>query len=101
MKVKQGKAGDLVAMMQAEIVPRLEREEGFQDALILIAPDGREAIGLSLWSQRHDADRHERHGAGQMMKRLTEFLDAADTPRLFQVWSSTFHQIEPPAKIRD
>lgn len=101
MRVKAGKARDLVAMIEAEFIPRLRREEGFQDALILVAADGTEAIGLSLWSQRSDVDRYERNAAVQMTRRLAEFLDAVGTPQVLQVWNSTFHQIDKPLRIGD
>ena len=100
MSIKPGRARDLAAVMEAEIIPRLWREEGFQDALILVAPGGREAIGLSLWSRREDADRQGGRASDHVRARLAEFLDAAEPARTFQVWNSTFHAIGTKAGIR-
>lgn len=100
MDVKPGMARDLAAVMESEIIPRLWREEGFQDALILIAPGGREALGLSLWSRRDDADRHGRHASEHVTQRLAEFLDSVGTARTFQVWASTFHAVATRPRIR-
>lgn len=99
MTIKAGRARDLAATMESEIIPRLWREEGFQDALILVAPDGREAIGLSLWSRREDADRHGGRASERVLQSLAEFLDGAEPARTFQVWNSTFHAIGARAGI--
>jgi len=94
MSVKPGRASDLVAVMESEILPRVRLEDGFQDALLLIAPGGREATELSLWSRRADAEQYARKASVLGMQRLAEFLDAVAAPRLFQVWVSTFHEIK-------
>jgi hypothetical protein len=97
MSIKPGRARDLAAVMESEIIPRRWREEGFQDAIILIAPGGLEAIDLSLWSRREDADRQGGRASERVRRRLAEFLDAAEPARTFQVWNSTFHAIRTPS----
>jgi phosphoserine phosphatase RsbU/P len=88
MKVKPGMAGGFATMMEAEILPALLREAGCQDAQMLLAPGGRQAIGLSLWGHRDDAEHHGRTSAESILDRLAGFLDEVSAPEVFQVWSS-------------
>ena len=100
MSIKPGRARDLAEVMEIEIIPRRRREEGFQDAIILIAPSGREAIDLSLWSRREDADRQGERASERVRRRLADLLDSAEPARTFQVWNSTFHAIRVPPGTR-
>jgi sigma-B regulation protein RsbU (phosphoserine phosphatase) len=51
-----------------------------------MAPSGRQAIGMSLWARRDDADRgHSTSGA--VMHRLAQLVDEIEPAQVFQVWS--------------
>lgn len=93
MSIKVGAVEALVALIESEIIPLLWRQEGFQDALTLVAPGGREAIGVSVWSRRADADRYGRSTDKEVMNRLGVLLDGFGTAQTFQMSNSTFHKI--------
>ena len=93
MIVKAGAVEAFTMVIESEIVPLLRRLEGFQDALTLIVPGGREAIGISVWSRRMDADRYGRGTDKEVMKRLASLLDDLGTAKTFQLSNSTFHKI--------
>jgi len=93
MNVKAGAVEPFTELIESEIIPLVRHLEGFQDALTLIAPGGREAIGISVWSRRIDADRYGRCTEKEVMKRLAELLDDFGTAKTFRLSSSTFHKI--------
>jgi len=93
MSVKAGAVEAFAVLIESEIIPLLWRQEGFQDALTLIVPGGREAIGVSVWSRRVDADRYGRGAHKEVMNRLAVLLDGFGTARTFQLSNSTFHKI--------
>jgi hypothetical protein len=93
MSVKAGAVKAFTVLIESEIIPRLRRLEGFQDAMTLIVPGGREAIGISVWSRRRDADRYGRGTDKEVMKRLALLLDDFGTAKTFQLSNSTFHKI--------
>ncbi len=39
---------------EKDILPLLQKQKGFQDAISLVASDGSEAVGISLWDQKLD-----------------------------------------------
>ena len=93
MSVKAGAVEAFTLLIESEIIPLLRCLEGFQDALTLIVPGGREAIGISLWSRRTDADRYGRGTDKEVMKRVGLLLDGLGTAKTFQLSNSTFHKI--------
>ena len=93
MSVKDGVVDAFALAIESEIVPLLRSLDGFQDALTLIVPGGREAIGISVWSRRADADRYGRSTEKEVIKRLALLLDDFGTAKTFQLSNSTFHNI--------
>lgn len=93
MNLKVGAAEAFAVLIESEIIPLLWRQRGFQDALTLIAPGGREVIGISVWSRRADADRYGRGADKEVMNRLAVLLDGSGTARTLQLSNSTFHKI--------
>ena len=92
MSVKAGAVEAFSELIESEIIPLVRHLKGFQDALTLIAPGGREAIGISVWSRRIDADRYGRCTEKEVMSRLALLLDDSGTARTFRLSNSTFHK---------
>ena len=93
MSVKTGAVVAFTELIDSEIIPLVRHLKGFQDALTLIVPGGREAIGISVWSRRMDADKYGRSTEKEVMNRLALFLDDFGTAKTFQLSNSTFHKI--------
>ena len=99
MSVKAGAVEAFTELIESEIIPLVRHQKGFQDAVTLIAPGGREAIGISVWSRRMDADRYGRCTEREVMSRLALLLDDFGTPQTFRVSNSTFHKIGTLASL--
>lgn len=93
MSVKAGALAAFTELIESEIIPIVRRLEGFQDALTLIEPDGRDAVGISLWSRRADADRYGRSAEREVMSRLSGLLDDFGPAKTLRLSNSTFHKI--------
>jgi len=93
MRVTAGSVQAFAELIESEIIPLVRPLRGFQDALTLIVPGGREAIGVSLWSRRMDADRYGRCTEKEVMSRLALLLDDFGTAKTFRLSNSTFHKI--------
>ena len=93
MNVKAGAVEAFTELIESEIVPLVRHLTGFQDAVTLIVPGGREALGISVWSRRVDADRYGRGTEKEVMSRLAVLLDDFGTAKTFRLSNSTFHKI--------
>ena len=93
MSVKAGAVEAFTELIESEIMPLVRNLRGFQDALTLIVPGGREAIGISVWSRRTDAESYGRCTEKEVMSRLALMLDDFGTAKTFRLSNSTFHKI--------
>ena len=84
MSVKAGAVEAFTELIESEIIPLVRPLRGFQDALTLIVPGGREVIGISVWSRRTEKE---------VMSRLAVLLDDFGTAKTFRLSNSTFHKI--------
>ena len=79
--------------IESETIPTLRKHEGFQGELTFLAPDGAEAVGISLWDKKENADAYARTGYPEVMKTLDKFVDGTPKVQAYEVANSTFHKI--------
>jgi heme-degrading monooxygenase HmoA len=60
MRLKPNAAADFNKTLEHEVVPLLRRRTGFRDEICLVAPNGNEAIGISLWDSKEHAEAYNR-----------------------------------------
>jgi len=99
MSVKAGAVEAFTELIESEIIPLVRDLKGFQDALTLIVPGGQQAIGISVWSRRIDADRYGRRTEKEVMSRLAPLLDDFGTAQTLRLCNSTFHKIGTRAPL--
>ena len=61
-------------LIEDETIPTLRKQEGFQGELTLVAPGGAEAVGISLWDKKENADAYARDSYPEVMKSLNKFV---------------------------
>jgi hypothetical protein len=91
--LKPNSAEEFTQIIEREIIPLLRKQKGFQDEITFIAPGEKEAVGISLWDRKEDAQFYRRGTYFEVQKALAKMVDG--TPRLqtYEVSNSTFHTI--------
>jgi heme-degrading monooxygenase HmoA len=56
MRLKPNSVAEFNRTFEKEILPLLQKQKGFQDAISLVASNGSEVVGISLWDQKEDAE---------------------------------------------
>ena len=79
--------------IENETIPTLRKQEGFQGELTFITPGGKEAVGISLWDKKENADAYARTGYPEVMKNLNKFVEGTPKVQTYEVANSTFHKI--------
>ena len=79
--------------IETETLPTLRKQAGFQGELTFLTPGGTEAVGISLWDNKEDADAYARTGYPEVMKNLNKFVEGTPNVRTYEVANSTFHNI--------
>jgi hypothetical protein len=91
MHLKPNRVAEFTRTMDQEIIPLLRKQKGFQDEITLVASDGLEALGISLWDQRKDADTYKRRTYPKVLKALADIVEGTPRVQTWEITNSTFH----------
>lgn len=93
MRLRPNHVGEFTRTMEKEVLPLLEKQQGFQDEITLVVPDGTQAIGISLWDNKEDAESYNLGTYPEVLKALAKVIKGAPKIKTFEVANSTFHKI--------
>src|SRR5712692_10664664 len=93
MHLKPNSVTEFTRTLENEIIPLLRKQKGFQDEITLVAPGGLEAIGITLWDQKQDAEAYNRGAYSEVQKALAKVADGTPQVQTYEVSNSTFHTI--------
>jgi len=93
IRLKPNSASEFTRMIENETLPQLRKQKGFQDEITFVAPGGAEAVGISLWDQKENAEAYGREAYPGLLKALGNVVEGTPQVRTYQVSNSTFHKI--------
>ena len=96
IRVKPNGLAEFCRVIEKETIPRLRKEKGFQDEITFFVPGGSEAVEISLWDRKEDADAYGRKGSPKVLKALENVIEGDSEVRTYAVSNSTFHKISAP-----
>jgi len=79
--------------IENETLATLRKHQGFQGKLTLLVPGGTEALAMSFWDKKENADAYAKTGYPEVLKNLNRFIEGTPTVQTYEVASSTFHRI--------
>ena len=91
--LKPNSATEFTRTLENEIIPLLRKQKGFQDEIAFVVPGGTEAIGVSLWDQKENAEAYDRGTYPNVLNALSKVIDGAPKVQVYDVSNSTFHKI--------
>lgn len=90
---KPGKFDLLNQRLEKDVIPMLKKQEGFRDELSFFDKEKDEAVAMSFWDTRKDAENYQRDIYPQISKKMEDTLDGAPVLRGFEVNNSTWYDI--------
>src|SRR2546422_3881295 len=69
MQLKPNSVPQFTQLIEQEVIPVLRKQQGFKDEITFVPSEGREAVGISLWEQKENAEAYHR-GADRKSTRL-------------------------------
>ena len=93
VRLKPNSAEAFTKLIQSETTPMLRKHKGFQGELTLLAASGTEAVGISLWDLKENADAYARGGYSEIMKNLNKFVEGTPRIETYEVANSTFSTV--------
>jgi hypothetical protein len=97
--LKPGRAAEFTQVLDKDIIPLLRKQKGFQDEITFVAPGGADAVGISVWDLKENADTYSRDAYAGVLKALANVVDGTPQVRTYDVSNSTFHNIAAHATV--
>jgi len=97
MKLKANSAQEFTRTLENEVIPVLRKQKGFKDEITLVAPERNDALAISFWDNKEDAEAYNREKYPEVLKTLSKVVDGTPRVESFEVANSTSHQIAAKA----
>jgi hypothetical protein len=91
--LKPGRAGEFTRLLDQDVIPVLRKQKGFQDEISLVAAGGAEAVGISVWDVKENAETYARGAYPGVLKALQHVVEGTPQVETYEVSNSTFHKI--------
>jgi len=99
MQVKPIFVNEFPVTFEKEILPLLRKQRGFVDELLLVTPEKREVVAISLWETKEYAETYNRELYPQVEKIVAKFIEGIPTVKKYEAEYSTFHKIAFAATV--
>ena len=97
MKLKANSVQEFTRTLENEIIPVLRKQKGFKDEINLVAQERNEAVAISFWDKKEDAESYNREKYPEILKTLSKVVEGTPRVESFEVANSTSHQIAAKA----
>ena len=92
IRLKPNSVGEFNKTMEKDILPLLQKYKGFRDEISLVSSNGTEAIGISLWDNKEDAEVYNRSTFPEVQKLLAKVSEGTPQVQTYEVSASTIHK---------
>jgi hypothetical protein len=93
MQLKPNSVAEFTLTVEKEIIPLLRKQQGFKDEITFLPSDGKEAIGISLWEQKENAEAYSRGAYPEVLKAMAKVVEGTPQVQTSEVSNSTWHKI--------
>jgi heme-degrading monooxygenase HmoA len=93
LHLKADKAAEFTRTLENDVLPMLRKQSGFKDEITFIAPAGNEALAISLWENKENAEAYGRDGYAAVLQTLERVVEGTPEVESYEVSNSTFHKI--------
>src|ERR1700676_2414674 len=87
---------DYTHAFENQILPLLQKQKGFKEEITLCNPGSVDAVSLSLWDNKNNAEEYNTHIYPQVLKMLEKTIDGTPRVHSFETVISTFHNVPVP-----
>ena len=91
--IKSNLQSDYTHTLENQILPLLHKQRGFKDEITLCSPGKAEAVSISLWESKSNADDYNTRTYPEVLKTLANVIDGTPRIQTFETVVSTFHNV--------
>jgi len=79
--------------LENDVIPLLKKQKGFRDELSFFDKENDEAVAMSFWDTKQDAEKYQRDIYPQISKKMEETIKGTPEVRSFEVNNATWYDI--------
>jgi hypothetical protein len=99
LQLKPNSVAEFTRAIEDDIIPLLRQQPGFQDEIAFVVPGGTEALSVSLWDHKAQADTYHRGTYPAVLRALAKVVEGTPQVHTYEVSNSTFHKLIAHAAI--
>lgn len=88
--LKANMTKEFPATFEKEILPLIRKQKGFLDELLLVTPEKREVVAISLWETKEHAETYHREFYPEVEKIVGRFAEGTPIIKKFDTEFATF-----------
>ena len=89
--LKSNMLSDYTRTFENEILPLLRKQKGFKEEITLSNPGSQDAIAISLWENKANADAYNTNTYPEVLRTFARMIDGTPKVQTFEAVTSTFH----------
>jgi quinol monooxygenase YgiN len=93
MELKPNSVAEFTQLMEKNVIPTLRKQHGFKDEIAFVPTNGKEAVAISLWEEKENAETYTRATYPEVLKTLANVIVGTPQVHMLEVTNSTFHKV--------
>ena len=93
LHLKADSAPEFTRLLETDVLPVMRKQNGFKDEITFVAANGKDALAISLWEKKENADTYGRDTYPAVLQRLAKIVEGTPQVEAYEVSNSTFHKI--------
>jgi hypothetical protein len=93
LHLKPNQAAEFTRTLENNVLPMLRKQAGFKDEITFLSAAGNEAVAISLWEKKENAEAYGRDTYPAVLQALDRVVDGTPEVDSYEVSNSTFHKI--------
>ena len=93
LHLKPNSSAEFTQTFDKEIIPLLRKQKGFQDEITFLVPGEKEAVAISLWDEKENAEAYHCRIYPAVLRALAKVVEGTPQLQTYEVSNSTFHTI--------
>jgi len=93
LQLKPNSGAEFTRIVEKELIPLLRKQQGFKDEITFMPSGGSEAVAISLWEKKENAETYETATYPEVLKIVAKVVEGTPRVNTSEVSNSTCHRI--------
>ena len=92
LRLRPDAGPEFTRVVDEEILPLLRTQNGFENEITLVTPEGRDVVAISLWDHKESAELYHDAAYPQVLTQLGKLIEGTPDVRGYKVANATFQK---------